>query len=385
MNKNTEWQTIIGLEIHAQLATKSKIFSGSSTKYGAAPNTQANAVDLGLPGVLPVINEQAIFMAVKFGLAIGAEIPKKSIFARKNYFYPDLPKGYQISQFELPIVSNGQIEIDIDENNKKIIRITRAHLEEDAGKSNHDDFLNNTGVDLNRAGNPLLEIVSEPDMNNAKEAVNYLKKIHSLVQYLKICDGNMQEGSFRCDVNISIRPSKEAELGTRVEIKNLNSFKFIEKSNDIYGYQNFVCDTSGSICEVVNPEDPNDPLLSHLAEDTLIILIKGSRKHKEQLIKRFKKDPKPIYYNEDFLNKKWSNFKDEFKVSNSNVDPDKFILYCFEELLDYRTPIYNSIAKNWGITIDADDISKVKNENDATFLDVYGVFASKFHHFSHLS
>ncbi|MAS83581.1 MAG: Asp-tRNA(Asn)/Glu-tRNA(Gln) amidotransferase GatCAB subunit B [Legionellales bacterium] len=223
-----EWQTIIGLEIHAQLATKSKIFSGSSTKYGAAPNTQANAVDLGLPGVLPVINEQAIFMAVKFGLAIGAEIPKKSIFARKNYFYPDLPKGYQISQFELPIVSNGQIEIDIDENNKKIIRITRAHLEEDAGKSNHDDFLNNTGVDLNRAGNPLLEIVSEPDMNNAKEAVNYLKKIHSLVQYLKICDGNMQEGSFRCDANVSIRPIDKEELGIRAEIKNLNSFKFIE-------------------------------------------------------------------------------------------------------------------------------------------------------------
>ena len=228
MNKNTEWQTIIGLEIHAQLATKSKIFSGSSTKYGAAPNTQANAVDLGLPGDLPVINEQAIFMAVKFGLAIGAEIPKKSIFARKNYFYPDLPKGYQISQFELPIVSNGQIEIDIDENNKKIIRITRAHLEEDAGKSNHDDFLNNTGVDLNRAGNPLLEIVSEPDMNNAKEAVNYLKKIHSLVQYLKICDGNMQEGSFRCDANVSIRPIDKEELGIRAEIKNLNSFKFIE-------------------------------------------------------------------------------------------------------------------------------------------------------------
>ena len=228
MNKNTEWQTIIGLEIHAQLATKSKIFSGSSTKYGAAPNTQANAVDLGLPGVLPVINEQAIFMAVKFGLAIGAEIPKKSIFARKNYFYPDLPKGYQISQFELPIVSNGQIEIDIDENNKKIIRITRAHLEEDAGKSNHDDFLNNTGVDLNRAGNPLLEIVSEPDMNNAKEAVNYLKKIHSLVQYLKICDGNMQEGSFRCDANVSIKPIYKEELGVRAEIKNLNSFKFIE-------------------------------------------------------------------------------------------------------------------------------------------------------------
>ena len=228
MNKPTEWETVIGLEIHAQLATKSKIFSGASTIYGAKPNTQACAVDLGLPGVLPVINEQAILMAIKFGLAIGAEIPERSVFARKNYFYPDLPKGYQISQFELPIVSNGFIEIVTENKKNKLIKITRAHLEEDAGKSNHDQFNGYTGIDLNRAGNPLLEIVSEPDMNNAKEAISYLKKIHSLVRYLEICDGNMQEGSFRCDANVSVKPTQQKELGTRTEIKNLNSFKFIE-------------------------------------------------------------------------------------------------------------------------------------------------------------
>ena len=228
MNKSMEWETVIGLEIHAQLATKSKIFSGASTIYGAKPNTQACAVDLGLPGVLPVINEQAILMAIKFGLAIGAEIPERSVFARKNYFYPDLPKGYQISQFELPIVSNGFIEIVTENKKNKLIKITRAHLEEDAGKSNHDQFNGYTGIDLNRAGNPLLEIVSEPDMNNAKEAISYLKKIHSLVRYLEICDGNMQEGSFRCDANVSVKPTQQKELGTRTEIKNLNSFKFIE-------------------------------------------------------------------------------------------------------------------------------------------------------------
>ena len=228
MNRLMKWETVIGLEIHAQLSTKSKIFSGASTNYGANPNTQACAVDLGLPGVLPVINEQAILMAIKFGLAINAEIPERSVFARKNYFYPDLPKGYQISQFELPIVSNGYIEIKRDEKENKIIRITRAHLEEDAGKSNHDEFKGYTGIDLNRAGNPLLEIVSEPDINNAKEAISYLKKIHSLVRYLKICDGNMQEGSFRCDANVSVREKNQKELGTRTEIKNLNSFKFIE-------------------------------------------------------------------------------------------------------------------------------------------------------------
>lgn len=224
-----QWETVIGLEIHAQLATKSKIFSGASTTFGAEPNSQACAVDLGLPGVLPVLNQQAVQMAVKFGLAIEAEIPPYSVFSRKNYFYPDLPKGYQISQFELPVVAKGQLEINVEGVNK-IIGITRAHLEEDAGKSLHEGFQGLSGIDLNRAGTPLLEIVSEPDMRSAKEALAYIKKIHALMQYIEICDGNMQEGSFRCDVNISVRPVGQKEYGTRAEIKNLNSFRFIEKA-----------------------------------------------------------------------------------------------------------------------------------------------------------
>ncbi|MDM8561552.1 Asp-tRNA(Asn)/Glu-tRNA(Gln) amidotransferase subunit GatB [Candidatus Parabeggiatoa sp. HSG14] len=223
------WETVIGLEIHTQLATKSKIFSGASTAYGATPNTQACAVDLGLPGVLPVINEEVVRMAAKFGLAIGAEVAPRSVFARKNYFYPDLPKGYQISQYELPIVNEGQLQIEVDDK-EKTIAITRAHLEEDAGKSLHEDFQGSSGIDLNRAGTPLLEIVSEPDMRSAKEAVAYMKKMHSLVRYLEISDGNMQEGSFRCDANVSVRPQGQKEFGTRTELKNLNSFKFIEKA-----------------------------------------------------------------------------------------------------------------------------------------------------------
>jgi len=224
-----QWETVIGLEIHAQLATKSKIFSGASTSYGAEPNTQACAVDLGLPGTLPVLNEQAVRFAVKFGLAIGAHIAPYSVFARKNYFYPDLPKGYQISQFDLPIVGLGQVDINVN-GITKTIGVTRAHLEEDAGKSMHEDFQGMTGIDLNRAGTPLLEIVSEPDMRSADEAVAYVKMIHTLVQYLGICDGNMQEGSFRCDVNVSVRPMGQEAFGTRAEIKNLNSFRFIEKA-----------------------------------------------------------------------------------------------------------------------------------------------------------
>ncbi len=228
-----QWEVVIGLEIHAQLATKSKIFSAASTAYGAEPNTQACAVDLGLPGVLPVLNEEAVRMAVKFGLANGCEITRRSVFARKNYFYPDLPKGYQISQFELPIVGKGALEIELDDGSTKTIGITRAHLEEDAGKSLHEDFHGATGIDLNRAGTPLLEIVSEPEMNSAKEAVAYMKKIHALVQYLEICDGNMQEGSFRCDANVSIRPRGQEALGTRTELKNINSFRFVERAINI--------------------------------------------------------------------------------------------------------------------------------------------------------
>jgi aspartyl-tRNA(Asn)/glutamyl-tRNA(Gln) amidotransferase subunit B len=223
------WEAVIGLEIHAQLATRSKIFSGASTAYGAEPNTQACLVDLGFPGILPVLNQEAVRMAVIFGSAIEAHIAPYSVFARKNYFYPDLPKGYQISQFELPIVGQGHLNIEVDGVNKRI-GITRAHLEEDAGKSLHENFHGLSGIDLNRAGTPLLEIVSQPDMRSAKEAVAYMKKMHELVRYLGICDGNMQEGSFRCDANVSVRPKGQEKFGTRAEIKNINSFKFVEKA-----------------------------------------------------------------------------------------------------------------------------------------------------------
>jgi aspartyl-tRNA(Asn)/glutamyl-tRNA(Gln) amidotransferase subunit B len=225
-----EWETVIGLEIHAQLATKSKIFSGASTAYGAEPNTQACAIDLGMPGVLPVLNREAARMAVMFGLAIGADVARRSIFARKNYFYPDLPKGYQISQYELPVVQKGQLTIDLEDGTSKVIGITRAHLEEDAGKSLHEDFHGLSGIDLNRAGTPLLEIVSEPELRSAKEAVAYMKKLHQMVVYLGICDGNMQEGSFRCDANVSVRRKGDPKFGTRAEIKNLNSFRFVERA-----------------------------------------------------------------------------------------------------------------------------------------------------------
>ena len=224
-----EWETVIGLEIHAQLNTKSKIFSAAATKYGAEPNSQACAVDLGLPGVLPVLNKEVVSKAVKFGLAVDAHINQRNVFDRKNYFYPDLPKGYQISQLDWPIVGEGEIEITLGDTTK-VVGITRAHLEEDAGKSIHDLYDDYTAVDLNRAGTPLLEIVSDPDMRSAKEAVAYAKKIHALVQYLEICDGNMQEGSFRCDANVSIRPMGQEELGTRAELKNINSFKFLERA-----------------------------------------------------------------------------------------------------------------------------------------------------------
>jgi len=228
-----QWETVIGLEIHAQLATNSKIFSGASISFGSEPNTQACNVDLGMPGVLPVLNEEVVRMAVKFGTAIGAELGKRSVFARKNYFYPDLPKGYQISQFELPIVGLGHVDIVLDDDAVKRVGVTRAHLEEDAGKSLHEDFHGMSGIDLNRAGTPLLEIVSEPDMRSAKEAVAYAKVIHQIVQYIGICDGNMQEGSFRVDANVSVRPKGQEEFGTRAELKNINSFRFIEKAINI--------------------------------------------------------------------------------------------------------------------------------------------------------
>lgn len=225
-----QWETVIGLEIHAQLSTRSKIFSGASTAFGAPPNTQACLVDLGMPGVLPVLNKEAVAKAVKFGRAIQAELGRRSVFARKNYFYPDLPKGYQISQFELPIVGKGEVEIVLEDGGVKPIGVTRAHLEEDAGKSLHEDFHGLSGIDLNRAGVPLLEIVSEPDMRSAREAVAYARKIHQIVRYIGVCDGNMQEGSFRMDANVSVRPMGEEKLGTRAELKNINSFRYLERA-----------------------------------------------------------------------------------------------------------------------------------------------------------
>ena len=226
-----QWEIVVGLEVHTQLSTQSKIFSGASTAFGSAPNTEACAVDLALPGVLPVLNRGAVERAIKLGLAVGGKINSPSIFARKNYFYPDLPKGYQISQYELPVVEGGSVTIQSGEA-ERTIRLTRAHLEEDAGKSLHEDFHGMTGIDLNRAGTPLLEIVSEPDMRSSAEAVAYAKTLHSLVRWIGICDGNMQEGSFRCDANVSVRPQGSDKLGTRCEIKNLNSFRFLEKAID---------------------------------------------------------------------------------------------------------------------------------------------------------
>jgi aspartyl-tRNA(Asn)/glutamyl-tRNA(Gln) amidotransferase subunit B len=252
------WETVIGLEIHAQLATKSKIFSSAPTAFGAEPNVQANLVDLGYPGVLPVLNREAVRMAVKFGLACGATVAARSIFARKNYFYPDLPKGYQISQYEHPIVAKGKLEIVLEDGTRKTIGITRAHLEEDAGKSLHEDFHGASGIDLNRAGTPLLEIVSEPDMRSAKEAVAYMKKVHTLVRYLEICDGNMQEGSFRCDANVSVRPVGQKEFGTRCEIKNLNSFRFIERAiNYEVARQIEILESGGKVQQETRLYDPD--------------------------------------------------------------------------------------------------------------------------------
>lgn len=253
-----EWELVIGLEVHAQLATQSKIFSGASTEFGAAPNTQACAVDLGMPGILPVLNQEAVLMAIKFALGANAQVAARSVFARKNYFYPDLPKGYQISQYELPIVSGGYLDIEMEDGTSKRIHITRAHLEEDAGKSLHEDFHGKTGIDLNRAGTPLLEIVSEPELRSAKEAVAYLKTLHSLVRYLEICDGNMQEGSFRCDANVSVRRHGTAKFGTRAELKNINSFRFIERAiNYEFERQVNLIESGGTVIQETRLYDPN--------------------------------------------------------------------------------------------------------------------------------
>jgi aspartyl-tRNA(Asn)/glutamyl-tRNA(Gln) amidotransferase subunit B len=254
----SDWETVIGLEIHAQLKTRSKIFSGASTTFGAEPNSNACLVDLGYPGMLPVLNKEAVRLAVRFGLAIGAEVAERSVFARKNYFYPDLPKGYQISQYELPIVKQGTLTVVLDDGTEKTIGVTRAHLEEDAGKSLHENFRGATGVDLNRAGVPLLEIVSEPDMRSAQEAVAYMKAIHSLVRYIDICDGNMQEGSLRCDANVSVRRRGAKEFGTRAELKNLNSFRFVERAIEFeVARQIDLIESGGKVVQETRLYDPD--------------------------------------------------------------------------------------------------------------------------------
>lgn len=253
-----QWETVIGLEIHAQLSTQSKIFSGSATSFGAEPNAHASLIDLGMPGTLPVLNAEAVRMACKFGLAIDAEIAERNVFARKNYFYPDLPKGYQTSQMDHPIVGKGHLDITLEDGSVKRIGITRAHLEEDAGKSLHEDFHGMSGIDLNRAGTPLLEIVSEPDIRSAKEAVAYVKAIHALLRYLGICDGNMAEGSLRCDCNVSVRPRGQEAFGTRAEIKNVNSFRFIEKAiNHEVQRQIELIEDGGTVVQETRLYDPN--------------------------------------------------------------------------------------------------------------------------------
>ena len=253
-----QWEIVIGLEIHAQLATRSKIFSGASTQYGAAPNSQASLVDLGYPGTLPVLNGDCVKMAVKFGLATNCEIARRSVFARKNYFYPDLPKGYQISQYELPIVHGGNVDVVLEDGSTRRVGIVRAHLEEDAGKSLHEDFAGMSGIDLNRAGTGLLEIVSAPDLRSAAEAGAYMRKIHALVRYLEICDGNMQEGSFRCDANVSVRKRGETKLGTRTELKNLNSFRFVEKAIEIEAARQIeLIENGGKVAQETRLYDPD--------------------------------------------------------------------------------------------------------------------------------
>ena len=343
------WETVIGLEIHSQLKTKSKIFSGASTSFGAKPNSQACAVDLGYPGVLPVLNKEAVTMALSFGLAVNAKINQNSIFARKNYFYPDLPKGYQISQFELPIVGQGEIQIPLEDGKNKVVGITRAHLEEDAGKSIHDLYDEYTAIDLNRAGTPLLEIVSEPDMSNAKEAVSYAKKIHSLVQYIGICDGNMQEGSFRCDANVSIR-KKGDELGTRAELKNINSFKFLEKAINIEVERQIdILEDGGSIVQETR-------LYDAIKNET-----RSMRSKEEANDYRYFPDPDllPISVEEELLyeirnslpelpTEKKVRFIDDFKLSEydaENLTAHKDVSDYFESMITHGADV--KISANW--------------------------------------
>jgi aspartyl-tRNA(Asn)/glutamyl-tRNA(Gln) amidotransferase subunit B len=364
-----QWETVIGLEIHVQLATKSKIFSAASTAYGAEPNTQACAVDLGLPGVLPVLNKEAVRMAAMFGLAVGATVAERSVFARKNYFYPDSPKGYQISQFELPIVEHGTLEIVLGDGERKTIGITRAHLEEDAGKSLHEEFPDATGIDLNRCGTPLIEIVSEPDMRSAEEAVAYMKKIHSIVRYLGISDGNMQEGSFRCDANVSMRPKGQEEFGTRTETKNLNSFRFVERAIHYeIERQIDVLEDGGKIVQETRLYDANK-------DET-----RSMRSKEEANDYRYFPDPDllPVVIEPEFIADlkkqlpelpaaKTARFKDEYDLSDydaENLVMNKETAAYFEEAVkstNAKTPskIYK-LAANWVLG----DVSAALHQDD---------------------
>jgi len=347
------WNPVIGLEIHVQLNTKSKIFSSASTNFGAKQNTQACAIDLGLPGVLPVLNEQAVLMAIKFGLAIGGKISDNSIFARKNYFYPDLPKGYQISQYEIPIVLGGSVNIKF-ENKIKKINITRAHLEEDAGKSIHDLYENESAIDLNRAGTPLIEIVSEPEMTSAGEAIQYLKKIHSLVKYLDISDGNMEEGSFRCDANISLKKSGSKILGTRAEIKNINSFKFVENAiNFEINRQSQILNNGGTIIQetrLYNPSKNETKSMRSKEEandyryfpDPDLLPVSISKK----LIKEIKNNMPELPEN------KKERFMSQYGLSDYDTSiliTDRELSEFFEEVLD-KKELNPKLTANWIIT-----------------------------------
>jgi len=348
----SQWETVIGLEIHTQLATKSKIFSGASTAYGAEPNTQACIVDLGYPGVLPVLNAEVVRMAVRFGLAIDAEVAHRSVFARKNYFYPDLPKGYQISQLELPIVGSGHIEIALEDGSLKTIGVTRAHLEEDAGKSVHDAFDGESGIDLNRTGTPLLEIVSEPDMRSAKEAVAYMRKIHQIVRYIGVSDGNMQEGSFRCDANVSVRPVGQEALGTRSELKNLNSFRFVERAINIEVERQIdVLEDGGKVVQETR-------LYDSARDET-----RSMRSKEEANDYRYFPDPDllPVEIEPAFIaevrgelpelpDAKHLRFLDEYKLKNADV----LLLVASRSLADYFEAVAKAcgevkLAANWVI------------------------------------
>ena len=346
-----EWETVIGLEVHAQLSTKSKIFSGTATAYGAAPNTQASIIDLAMPGVLPVLNKDAVKKAVSFGLAIGANINMTSVFERKNYFYPDLPKGYQISQFAIPIVGEGKLDVTLEDGSTLTIGVTRAHLEEDAGKSLHEDFAGMTGIDLNRASTPLLEIVSEPDMRSAKEAVAYLKTLHTLVRYLGMCDGNMAEGSFRCDANVSVRPKGQKEFGTRAELKNINSFRFVERAiNHEVARQIDILENGGKIVQETRLYDADK-------NETRSMRTKESANDY-----RYFPDPDllPVVIEQSFIeqirsqlpelpHEKRERFKKDYELNAYDAD----VLIGNQELADYfeivvkHTQAAPKIAANW--------------------------------------